>query len=97
MCSTGLSAEKVGAMAEEAGMVVIADYGNPVAARLAKARLEAEGIKAFLLNENAISVNPFYSPALGGVKLVVAARDADRARELLGLSGEPPPPGGQSP
>lgn len=68
-------------------MVVIAEFGRPVDAHLAKARLEAEGIQAFLLDENAISVNPFYSPALGGVKLAVAARDADRAREVLGLSG----------
>jgi len=69
-------------------LVVIADFGGPMEAHLAKARLEAEGIQAFLLDENAVSVNPFYSPALGGVKLAVAARDADRARKILGLSGE---------
>ena len=73
---------------DEEGMVVIASFGRPWEAHLAKARLEAEGIRAFLLDEQAISVNPFYSPALGGVKLTVAAHDATRARELLGLSGE---------
>ena len=72
---------------DEEGMVVIASFGRPWEAHLAKARLEAEGIRAFLLDEQAISVNPFYSPALGGVKLAVAAHDATRARELLGLSG----------
>ena len=73
---------------DEKGMVVIASFGRPWEAQLAKARLEAEGIRAFLLDEQVISVNPFYSPALGGVKLAVAAQDAARARELLGPSGE---------
>jgi len=73
---------------DEKGMVVIASFGLPWEAHLAKARLEAEGIRAVLLDEQAISANPFYSPALGGVKLAVAAPDAARAREILGLSGE---------
>ena len=44
-----------------------------------------ESIQAFLLDEQATPVNPFYAPALGGVKLVVRAEDA--AREILGLAG----------
>lgn len=46
---------------------------------------KCESIQAFLLDEQAISVNPFYAPALGGVKLIVCAEDA--AREILGLAG----------
>lgn len=69
-------------------MEIIADFGSPIQAQLAKARLEAEGIPAFLLDENAIAVNPFYSPALGGVKLAVPKGDARRAREILGLAEE---------
>jgi hypothetical protein len=71
-------------------MVVIASFGRIMEAELARARLEAEGIPAFLLDENAVSANPFYSPALGGIKLAVAARDAERAREILGLGGRAP-------
>ena len=41
--------------------------------------------QAFLLDEQATPVNPFYAPALGGVKLVVRAEDA--AREILRLAG----------
>ena len=67
-------------------MVVVAAFGRPIDAHLAKAQLEADGIQAFLLDEQAISVNPFYAPALGGVKLVVRAEDAARAREILELA-----------
>jgi hypothetical protein len=69
-------------------MVVVASFGRPVDAHLAKTRLEAAGIQAFILDENAIAVNPFYSPALGGVKLAVAEEDVDRAREVLGQEEE---------
>lgn len=69
-------------------MVVIAKFDRLIEADLAKARLEAEGICVFLLDAQTISVNPFYSPALGGVKLAVADEDAPRARAILGLAEE---------
>ncbi len=69
-------------------MIVIAEFGRLVEADLAKARLEAEGIHVVLLDAQTISMNPFYSPALGGVKLAVADEDALRAREILGLTEE---------
>ena len=69
-------------------MVVIAEFNRLVDADLAKARLEAEGIRSVLLDAQTISVNPFYSPALGGVKLAVADEDASRARAILGLNEE---------
>ena len=46
---------------------------------------KCESIQAFLLDEQATPVNPFYVPALGGVKLLARAEDA--AREILGLVG----------
>jgi len=46
------------------------------------AKCESQG---FLLDEQATPVNPFYAPALGGVKLLARAEDA--AREILGLVG----------
>lgn len=64
--------------------VIVASYTRPVEAHLARGRLEAEGIQAFVLDEQAITVNPFLAPALGGVKVAVAAADASRAREILG-------------
>lgn len=64
---------------------MIADFGNPVEAHLTKACLEAEETPAFLLDEDAISINPFYSSPLGGVKLAVAEEDVPKPRELLNL------------
>ncbi len=69
-------------------MVVIAEFAQLVKADLAKARLEAEGIRVVLLDAQTISMSPFYSAALGGVKLAVADEDAARAREILGLTEE---------
>ena len=48
----------------------------------ATAKGESQG---FLLDEQATPVNPFYAPALGGVKLLACAEEA--AREILGLAG----------
>jgi len=67
---------------------VIAEFGQLVKADLAKARLEAEGIRVVLLDAQTISMNPLYSPALGGVKLAVADEDAARARAILELDKE---------
>jgi len=69
-------------------VVVIAEFSQLVKADLAKARLEAEGIRAVLLDAQTIAVNPLYSGALGGVKLAVADEDAPRARAILGLNEE---------
>jgi hypothetical protein len=62
---------------------VVGTYSDVMAAHVARARLEAEGIRTFLLDENLLTVNPLLAGAMGGVKLVVAAADADIARELL--------------
>lgn len=62
----------------------MASYTRAVQAHLARTRLEAEGIQAFVLDEQATTVNPFLAPALGGVTVAVAMEDAARAREILG-------------
>ncbi|MFH1609057.1 MAG: DUF2007 domain-containing protein [Candidatus Bipolaricaulota bacterium] len=68
--------------------VVVASYTRPVEVHLTRMRLEAEGIQAFVLDEQAITANPFLAPALGGVKVAVAAADAARARAILGKESE---------
>jgi len=68
--------------------VVVARCTRAVQARLAR-RLEAEGIQAFVLDEQATTANPFLAPDLGGVKVAVAAEDASRAREILGDLADP--------
>jgi hypothetical protein len=62
---------------------VVGTYSDVMAAHVARARLDAEGIRTFLLDEHLLTVNPLLAGAIGGVKLVVAAADADTAREVL--------------
>lgn len=46
-------------------------------------RLESEGIECFLKDELTAQVNPFYSNAIGGIKLQVRESDKDIATEIL--------------
>ena len=47
------------------------------------AKLEAEGIQAFVADEHLVGVHPLTSDAIGGVKLRVPAEDAERARSIV--------------
>ena len=63
--------------------VTIGAFTSPLEAHLAKGRLEAEGIPAFLAHENHVWAVWMYSQALGGVKLQVALDHAEEARKIL--------------
>ena len=52
-----------------------------------RGRLEAEGIETFVQDELTIQIDPLYSNALGGIKLMVQQQDAERANEILAESG----------
>jgi hypothetical protein len=64
-------------------IIVFESYYEPLAAHLARTKLEAAGIPCFLTNENLVSLNRMYSPAAGGVRLHIYARDAAQAAEVL--------------
>ncbi|RZK62216.1 MAG: DUF2007 domain-containing protein [Hymenobacter sp.] len=68
-------------------IIVLDSYYEPLAAHLARTKLEAAGIPCFLTNENLVSLNRMYSPVAGGVRLHVYQRDAAQATEVL---REPP-------
>jgi hypothetical protein len=61
----------------------IATFWNPGEANLARGHLEAEGISTLLANEEHVAATWLIANALGGIKLQVAQRDADRARACL--------------
>lgn len=48
-------------------------------------RLEAEGIRAYLQDEHTVTINPLFSNAIGGIKLMVYGEQVARAQELLQL------------
>ncbi len=50
-----------------------------------RGRLEAEGITVILKDENTVSIDPFASNALGGVKLQVPMDQKERAQEIYDL------------
>ena len=64
-------------------LVTVAAFNMPYQAHLAKSRLEAEGIPVFIRDEHLISINWFYSPALGGVKVQVPDVHLQEAQQIL--------------
>lgn len=64
-------------------LTTIASFREAYAAHIARARLEAEGIPAFVTDEHLVGVQPLYADALGGVKVRVPADYAERARRIV--------------
>ncbi len=64
-------------------LVEIRRYWNLLDGELAKGRLEAEGIEAFLFDDNMLRMDWFNANAIGGVKLRVDASNAEAAHKIL--------------
>jgi hypothetical protein len=56
---------------------------SPVECYLIKSKLENEGVECFVFDDNIISVYPFLSNAVGGVKLKVYERQKELAEKIL--------------
>jgi tetratricopeptide (TPR) repeat protein len=69
-------------------LVTIATFSQAVEAHIPRARLEAEGIWAFVADEGIVTMNWLYSNVVGGVKLQVKEQDVDRAVKILGIEME---------
>jgi hypothetical protein len=65
------------------GLKVLAAFTKIHEAYLAKNQLEMEGIQSFLFDEYIIGVHPFYSNAVGGVKLVVPESEFEKAEVII--------------
>lgn len=48
-------------------------------------KLQNEGIQAFLRDEYTVTIDPFLTNAIGGIKLTVMEQDAEEARKMLAL------------
>ncbi|HEX8816349.1 MAG TPA: hypothetical protein VF753_12680 [Terriglobales bacterium] len=84
----GLHAEQMeessGAPAHDfRNLLTIRTFWSLAEADLAKGLLEAEGIEAFLFDDNVVRQNVFYANALGGIKLRVDAANAQEADRVL--------------
>jgi hypothetical protein len=63
--------------------VQIRSYDNYIPAHIAMGRLEEECIRCWLQDENSVTIDPFLSNAIGGIKLMVASSQAERALAIL--------------
>ncbi len=57
----------------------------PVDCHIIRGRLEKEGIKSYIFDENIVLVHPYRAEAVGGVKLKVPDALYDKSREVLSL------------
>lgn len=63
--------------------IVLRRYDNYIPAHIILGRLQEEGINCWLKDEYSVTIDPFLSNAIGGIKLMVAAAQAERAAGLL--------------
>jgi hypothetical protein len=64
-------------------IVTIATFSYPTEAHLNKAKLESEGIDAFVADEHIVQANWLYSLAIGGVRLQVKESEAEEALSII--------------
>ena len=63
--------------------VFLCSFDNYIPAHIALGRLKEEFINCYLQDEYSVTIDPFLSNAIGGIKLMVAETQLERAREIL--------------
>ncbi len=63
--------------------IILQSFNNYIDAHLLMGRLESEGIECWLQDENTVTINPVWTNAVGGIKLMVKKEDAVLARQIL--------------
>jgi predicted RNA-binding Zn-ribbon protein involved in translation (DUF1610 family) len=58
-------------------------FTNYIDANILLGRLQEEGINCWLKDENTVTINPIWTQAVGGIKLMVAGAQAERAKDIL--------------
>jgi hypothetical protein len=66
--------------------ILLRKYDDYISAHIDLGRLESEGIRCWLKNENLVTIAPFLTMATGGIHLMVAESQAARALEILNSS-----------
>ena len=66
----------------------IRSYDNYITANLQLNLLKEHGFSCYLQDENTITIDPLLSPAIGGMKLMVAEQEAEAASQLLDSTEE---------
>ncbi|HKO82660.1 MAG TPA: DUF2007 domain-containing protein [Chitinophagaceae bacterium] len=69
--------------------VLLCSFDNYIPAHIALGRLKEEFINCYLQDEYSVTIDPFLSNAIGGIKLMVAEAQIERAKEILQSSDLP--------
>lgn len=64
-------------------LVTIKTYDNSIETHLMKSKLEFEGVKCFVFDENIVSFNPLLSVAFGGIKIKINKKDLLKASNVI--------------
>jgi hypothetical protein len=67
--------------------IQVRSYDNYIYAHIILSMLQDSGINCYLKDEYTITIDPLLSPALGGIKVMVADSQLERALELLAETG----------
>ena len=62
---------------------VLTTFPYSTEAQITKSKLESEGITVMLLDEKTVDSDPLISQAIGGVKLLVADEDFEKAVQIF--------------
>ncbi len=65
--------------------IQIRSYNNYIDAHLMLGRLQHENINCHLKDEFIVTIDPLLTNAVGGIKLMVASAQIDRALELIDI------------
>lgn len=68
---------------EEEKFTLLRRFQYSIEASIYAGKLESYGIEVFLRDQFTIDSNPFYSNALGGIRMYVKTEDYERAYEIL--------------
>lgn len=63
--------------------VLLCSFDNYIPAHITLGRLKEEFINCYLQDEYSVTIDPFLSNAIGGIKLMVAESQLERARDIL--------------
>jgi hypothetical protein len=69
----------------DVSFVTVARSLEPLQIEMLRARLQVEGIRAFVVDAGINQANALYSIAVGGVRLMVPRESADEARQIIAL------------
>jgi hypothetical protein len=57
----------------------------PIDCHVVGGRLESNGVRTYIFDEQLVGVDPFYAVAIGGVKLKVNSKHLDQAKHIIAL------------